>query len=196
MTVSPSILQPDGDTSATPSVSVSGAAGSSTIATGRKLSAAPDVSDVAVEDRFDRHRRSVTHGTSISEQFREKLETEIRTADANVVTEAVDGVEFALLDTDGYTHRYDFPPTPLLLDDLHRRRADGEPFATVGVGTDELYVRTTADVSVRDVADRAAELAPKADIATAGVREGKIEFLSGERDAVEDAVVAAVAESF
>ncbi|MDB2264281.1 OB-fold nucleic acid binding domain-containing protein [Halorubrum ezzemoulense] len=132
----------------------------------------------------------------VSEQFREKLEAEVETADANVVTEAVDGVEFALLDTDGYTHRYDFPPTPLLLDDLHRRRADGEPFATVGVGTDELYVRTTADVSVRDVADRAAELAPGADIATAGVREGKIEFLSGERDAVEDAVVAAVSESF
>jgi len=132
----------------------------------------------------------------VSEQFREKLETEIETADANVATEAVDGVEFALLDTDGYTHRYDFPPTPLLLDDLHRRRADGEPFATVGVGTDELYVRTTADVSVRDVAERAAELAPTADIATAGVREGKIEFLSGERDAVEDAVVAAVAEAF
>ena len=132
----------------------------------------------------------------VSEQFREKLETEVETADANVVTEAVDGVEFALLDTDGYTHRYDFPPTPLLLDDLHRRRADGEPFATVGVGTDELYVRTTADVSVRDVAERAAELAPNADVATAGVREGKIEFLSGERDAVEDAVVAAVAESF
>ncbi|TKX46831.1 S1 RNA-binding domain-containing protein [Halorubrum sp. SD690R] len=132
----------------------------------------------------------------VSEQFREKLEAEVETAGANVVTEAVDGVEFALLDTDGYTHRYDFPPTPLLLDDLHRRRADGEPFATVGVGTDELYVRTTADVSVRDVADRAAELAPGADIATAGVREGKIEFLSGERDAVEDAVVAAVSESF
>ncbi|MDB9251184.1 DHH family phosphoesterase [Halorubrum ezzemoulense] len=132
----------------------------------------------------------------VSEQFREKLEAEVETADANVVTEAVDGVEFALLDTDGYTHRYDFPPTPLLLDDLHRRRADGEPFATVGVGTDELYVRTTADISVRDVADRAAELAPGADIATAGVREGKIEFLSGERDAVEDAVVAAVSESF
>jgi len=132
----------------------------------------------------------------VSEQFREKLETEIGTADANVATEAVDGVEFALLDTDSYTHRYDFPPTPLLIDDLHRRRADGEPFATVGVGTDELYVRTTTDVSVRDVAERAAELAPTADIATAGVREGKIEFLSGERDAVEDAVVAAVAEAF
>ncbi|MGQ3328026.1 DHH family phosphoesterase [Halorubrum sp. FL23] len=132
----------------------------------------------------------------VSEQFREKLETELQTATENVVTEAVDGVEFAVLDTDGYTHRYDFPPTPLLLDDLHRRSANGEAYATVGVGTDELYIRTTADVSVRDVAERAAELAPNADVATAGLREGKIEFLSGERDAVEDAVVAAVAEEF
>ena len=131
----------------------------------------------------------------VSEQFREKLETELSTADANVVTEAVDGIEVAVLDTDGYTHRYDFPPTPLLLDDLHRRRADGEPYATLGVGTDELYVRSTADVSIRALADRAAELAPAADVAAAGVREGKLEFLSGERDAVEDAVVAALAEA-
>ena len=132
----------------------------------------------------------------VSEQFREKLETEVETATANVVTEAVDGVDFDVLDTDGYTHRYDFPPTPLLLDDLHRRRANGEAHATVGIGTDELYIRTTADVSVRGVAERTAELAPAADVATAGLREGKIEFLSGEREAVEDAVVAAIAEAF
>jgi len=132
----------------------------------------------------------------VSEQFREKLETEVGTAGENVVTEAVDGVEFALLDTEGYTHRYDFPPTPLLLDDLHRRNANGEAYATVGIGTDELYLRTTADVSVRDVAARASELAPAADVTTAGLREGKIEFLSGERDAVEDAIVAAVADAF
>ena len=132
----------------------------------------------------------------VSEQFREKLETEVKTATENVVTEAVDGIEFAVLDTDSYTHRYDFPPTPLLLDDLHRRNANGEAYATVGIGTDELYLRTTEDVSVRDIATRAAELAPAADVTTAGLREGKIEFLSGERDAVEDAIVAAVAEAF
>jgi Archaea-specific RecJ-like exonuclease, contains DnaJ-type Zn finger domain len=132
----------------------------------------------------------------VSEQFREKLETEIETASANVTTEAVGGVEVAVLDTDAYTHRYDFPPTPLLLDDLHRRRANGEAFATVGIGTDELYVRSTGDLSIRDIAARAAEIAPTADVATAGLREGKIEFLSGERGVVEDAVVAAVAEQF
>ena len=132
----------------------------------------------------------------VSEQFREKLETEVETATANIVTEAVGGVEFSVLDTDGYTHRYDFPPTPLLLDDLHRRNANGEAYATIGIGTDELYVRTSREVSVRDVAARAAELAPAADVTTAGLREGKIEFLSGERDAVEDAVVEAVADAF
>ena len=132
----------------------------------------------------------------VSAQFREKLETERETASANLVTESVNGVEFAVLDTDAYTHRYDFPPTPLLLDDLHRRHANGDAFATVGIGTDELYVRATGDLSVRSVASRAAEIAPGADVSTAGRREGKISFLTGERDAVEDAVVAAIADAF
>ncbi|WP_418282092.1 OB-fold nucleic acid binding domain-containing protein [Halorubrum sp. DTA98] len=147
------------------------------------------IADLLFEDGGD----LVAH---VSEQFREKLETEIDTATENVVTEAVGGVEFAVLDTDKYTHRFDFPPTSLLLDDLHRRHENGDAFATIGIGTDELYVRTSTDVSIRDVAARAAETAPAADIDTAGLREGKIEFLSGERDAVEDAVVAAVAEQF
>ncbi|GAB7091525.1 OB-fold nucleic acid binding domain-containing protein [Halorubrum luteum] len=147
------------------------------------------VADLLFEDGGD----LVAH---VSEQFREKLETELETAMANVVTEAAGGVEFAVLDTDKYTHRFDFPPTSLLIDDLHRRHANGEPFATVGIGTDELYVRTSEAVSIRDVATRAAETAPAADIDTAGVREGKLEFLSGEREAVENAVVAAVADEF
>ncbi|WP_435160445.1 OB-fold nucleic acid binding domain-containing protein [Halorubrum sp. SY-15] len=132
----------------------------------------------------------------VSAQFREKLETERETASANLVTESVDGVEFAVLDTDAYTHRYDFPPTPLLLDDLHRHHANGDAAATVGIGTDELYVRSTGDLSVRSVASRTAEIAPEADVSTAGRREGKISFLAGERDAVEDAVVAAIADAF
>ena len=131
----------------------------------------------------------------VSEQFREKLETEIRTAEANLETEHVDNVTFDVLDTEAYTHKYDFPPTPLLLDELHRRNREGD-YATVGIGTDELYVRTTADVSIREVAAEAAEIAPEADISVAGVREGKIEFLSGAREAVENAVVAAVADQF
>ncbi|SDY78626.1 DHH family phosphoesterase [Halopenitus persicus] len=130
----------------------------------------------------------------VSEQFREKLETELATARENLHTENVDGVRFTVLDTDAYTHRYDFPPTALLIETLHRRtrEADGESI-TLGIGTDELYLRSTADLSVREVAADAAEIAPEADVTTASVRDGTIEFLSGERDAVEDAVIAAVA---
>ncbi|WP_096389403.1 DHH family phosphoesterase [Halopenitus persicus] len=131
----------------------------------------------------------------VSEQFREKLGTELATARENLHTENVDGVRFTVLDTDAYTHRYDFPPTALLIETLHRRtrEVDGES-VTLGIGTDELYLRSTADLSVRDVAADAAEIAPDADVTAASVRDGTIEFLSGERDAVEDAVIAAVAD--
>ncbi|SEH46650.1 RecJ-like exonuclease, contains DnaJ-type Zn finger domain [Halopenitus malekzadehii] len=131
----------------------------------------------------------------VSEQFREKLETELATARENLHTEDVDGVRFTVLDTDAYTHRYDFPPTALLIETLHRRTHESDEVSvTLGIGTDELYLRSTADSSVREIAAAAAEIAPDADISTASVRDGTIEFLSGERDAVEDAVIAAVAD--
>jgi len=131
----------------------------------------------------------------VSEQFREKLDREAATAEANLDVETAGGVEFAVLDTDAFTHRFDFPPTGLLLDELHRRNREGD-FATVGIGTDELHLRTTADLSVREVAAAAAEHAPEADVTAAGVRDGRIEFLSGEREAVETAVVEAVADRY
>jgi RecJ-like exonuclease len=133
----------------------------------------------------------------VSEQFRTKLEDEVETAAANLEFEEREGVRFAVLDSEAYTHRFDFPPTPLLLDELHRRnRGDaGEPLVTVGVGTDELYLRSTADLDVRAVAAAAADREPGAGISAVGVREGRIEFLSGARDAVREAIVAAVAEA-
>jgi RecJ-like exonuclease len=131
----------------------------------------------------------------VAEQFREKLGAEVETAEANLERHETGGVRFAVLDADAYTHRFDFPPTPLLLDELHRRNRDGEAFVTVGIGTDELYVRTTGDVDLRAVADRASEIAPGAGIAVASLRDGRLEFLSGARDDVRDAVVAALAES-
>jgi RecJ-like exonuclease len=130
----------------------------------------------------------------VSEQFRAKLEDELGTARANLQSHETGGVRFAVLDADAYTHRFDFPPTTLLLDELHRQERDEGPFATVALGTDELYVRTTPTVDVREVADIAREFADDAGITALGVREGRIEFLSGRRDAVEDAVVAAIAE--
>jgi RecJ-like exonuclease len=129
----------------------------------------------------------------ISEQFRRKLDAEIDTATANIERREADGAAVDVLDTDAYTHRFDFPPTSLLLDELHRRRDDDDDARLiVGVGTDELYLRSDADLDVRGVAGDAADRAPDAGIAAASVRDGRLEFLSGRRDAAVDAVVDAV----
>jgi RecJ-like exonuclease len=131
----------------------------------------------------------------VSEQFREKVTTEVETAEVNMERRDAGGIGIAVLDADAYAHRFDFPPTPLLVDELHRRnRGENGVFVTVGLGTDELYVRSTADVDVRAAAERAADRAPDAGITAAGVREGRIEFLSGEREAVVESVIRAVVE--
>ena len=99
----------------------------------------------------------------------------------------------AVLDTDAYTHRFDFPPTGLLLDEIHRRERDEGPFVTIGVGMDELFIRSTDRVDIRAVASDTAVEVGDADVTALGVREGRIEFLSGRRDQVSEAVLDAIA---
>jgi RecJ-like exonuclease len=131
----------------------------------------------------------------VSDQFREKMDAEVETAAVNVERREAGGVSVAVLDADAYAHRYEFPPTPLLIDELHRRtETEGGPFVTVGLDEDDLYLRSTADLDVRAVAEAAREQAPDAGITAAGVREGRIEFLSGEREAVVEAVIRAAVE--
>jgi RecJ-like exonuclease len=134
------------------------------------------------------------HGLAeqVSTQFRTKLKAEMDTALANLETREAGGVEFTVLDTDSYTHRFDFPPTGLLLDELHRRDGQGTA-VTIGVGRDELQVRTSEDVDLRAVVDRVADAVPQAGVSARGTREGVVEFLAGERDAVVDAVIEEVA---
>ncbi|AXG11142.1 DHH family phosphoesterase [Haloplanus rubicundus] len=127
----------------------------------------------------------------ISEQFRRKLDAEVDTATANVETRDEGDLTVEVLDTDAYTHRFDFPPTSLLLDELGRRR---DADLIVGVGTDECYLRSAGDLDVRGVAGDAAERVDDAGITAASVRDGRIEFLSGRRDAAVDAIVAAAVE--
>jgi len=127
----------------------------------------------------------------VAEQFSEKLALEIETAEANLQRRAEGGVAFAVLDTAAFTHKYDFPPTALLIDELHRRHRDGA-FVTLGADEDEIVVRSTVDVDVREVAERVAEAVPDAGVAARG-GENRIEFVAGERDRVLDAVVEAVA---
>ncbi|WP_137288787.1 DHH family phosphoesterase [Natronorubrum halophilum] len=131
----------------------------------------------------------------VSEQFRDKLETELETARENLETEEVDGVTVAVLDTDAFTHRYNFPTTTLLLDALHRRQRDEGPFVTLGVGDDELHVRATESLNVRDLGDAIDDAAPNAGVSVVGGQDGHVEFLPGERDAVRDAALEALGET-
>jgi RecJ-like exonuclease len=128
----------------------------------------------------------------VSEQFRTRMDTEIETAEANLESHDVDGETVLVLDTDAYTHRYEFPPEPLLLDELYRRHRD-EGDALIGVGKDEAYIRSDADVDVRAVAETAREHAPGAALDVRGARDGRVEFLAGERDAARDALLDALA---
>ena len=128
----------------------------------------------------------------VSEQFVTKLDAELDTAVPNLEERAVDGVTVSVLDTDAYTHRYDFPPTRLLVDELSRRL---DSAAVVGVGTDELHVRTDGDVDLDSVVTELETAVPGAGVSNPGSRDPKLEFLAGEREAVIEAAVEAVAGS-
>jgi RecJ-like exonuclease len=128
----------------------------------------------------------------VATQFRERLETELSTAEPHLSVRGTNGVAFETLDVAAYTHKYDFPPVALLLDALHRR--DDRADVLLGVHEDELRVRSDDPVDVRAVADTVADELPDAGLTPRGARDGRIEFLSGERDAVVDAVVDALAD--
>ncbi|WP_338729366.1 OB-fold nucleic acid binding domain-containing protein [Haladaptatus sp. DJG-WS-42] len=130
----------------------------------------------------------------IAQQFRTKLDDELETAEANLDYVDEGGVNFAVLDTDAFTNRFDFPPTELLLDEVHRRNREGEPFVTIGLADDEIHIRATTNVDVREVAEAARLRVPNAGVTPRSAHDGKLEFLVGERDAVLEAVIATVAE--
>ena len=126
----------------------------------------------------------------VSEQFRQKLDTEVATATANLDVREIGGVSVGVLDADSYSHQYDFPPTALLADALHRRADDRT--VTIVYATDELFVRAPASVDVRAAAAAAGDAVPEGGVTAVGIRQNRIEFLSGAREAVVDAVAEAV----
>jgi len=134
----------------------------------------------------------------VSDQFREKMREEVETARQNLTERTADGVTFAVVDTDAFTHRFDFPPEALLVDELHRtlREEYDEPVVTIGLGGDDMRLRSDEDLDVRRVAEQAASTVPEAGIEVVGGREGHVEYLAGERDAVQNAVIAAIAKTF
>ena len=130
----------------------------------------------------------------VSEQFREKLEEALATARANAEVRAQGGTRFTVLDADSFTHRYDFPPTALLADELHRREKGEESQVTVVVAKDELYLRSDPTLDVRELADPVDGDVPDAGVRALGGRHGRLQFLAGKRDAVLQATLTAVAD--
>ncbi|WP_135828507.1 DHH family phosphoesterase [Halorussus halobius] len=156
-----------------------------------------DKRELVTDLLFEHDKRDLAE--HVAEQFRTKLETEIETVEPNLAIRGENDVSFTVLDTEAFTHRFDFPPTDLLLDEIHRRElgagdAPGDHHVTLGFDEDEIRVRSDGRVNARAVADAADEKSPEAGIAAKGTRDGRIEFLVGERDAALDAVVEAIAE--
>ncbi len=129
----------------------------------------------------------------VSQQYRTRMDTAIETADANLDEHDVAGRTVLALDTEAYTHRFEFPDTALLLDELFRRHPEAD--ALIGVGRDECHVRTNADVAIESVVATAREHAPAAALDARGARDGRIEFLAGEREAARDALITALADA-
>jgi RecJ-like exonuclease len=137
---------------------------------------------------WDERNRSLA--APISDQFEAKLETEIETARPHLERREAAGVTINVLDVEAYTHQYDFPPIGLLIDAIHRREVDSSEGTTVTIGLerDELRLESSAAVDVRAIGEAVAEDVPGAGVTPRGGRDGRIEFLAGERDAVLEAV--------
>lgn len=126
----------------------------------------------------------------VSEQFRAKLSEELDTVRTHVQTHERDGVQVAVLDTDAFTHRFDFPPTTLLLDALFRElSSDHDRLLVVGIDEADLQIRSSEEIDVRELGERVAEHVPDSGVLTSGVRRGRLSYLIGEREAVRDATV-------
>ena len=126
-----------------------------------------------------------------SEQFKERVAEEVRTAEPHLDTRDVDGRSFGVLDLDAFTHQYDFPPATILLGEL----AEGTGLdAVVGLAEDALYVWSPAVIDMRTVGEQTAEAVPDGGVETVGGRDGHLRFLVGRREAVMSAAVDAIAE--
>ncbi len=127
----------------------------------------------------------------ISEQFQKRMKTAVETAEAHLEEHETDAGTVLVLDTANYTHRFEFPPTELLLDELYRQNSD-TVVALVGVDEDEAYIRGDSSIDVATIVDTARNAAPKAALDARGARSGRVEFLAGERIQAQSALLSAL----
>jgi len=122
-----------------------------------------------------------------SEQFQDRVESELRTAEPHLRRHDANGTTVGVLDVDAFTNTYDFPPAGTLLAELAARNDDLT--AVVGVDEDRLLAEGEATIDMREVGKRVADAVPEGGVETRGGRDGRLVFLTGER---EDVIVAAV----
>jgi RecJ-like exonuclease len=128
----------------------------------------------------------------LAEQYDDHLGDALETATANAFEVPTEGPTVSVLDAVEFTSKYDFPPTELLVTELHRSL---ETPVTVVVEDDALYVESDEPIDRRAVADDAAGRHPAGGVEAMGGADGHIRFLQGERDAVIDVVIEAIGES-
>jgi len=127
-----------------------------------------------------------------SEQFRERVDSELRTTDPHLEHHDANGATVGVLDVDAFTNTYDFPPAETLLSELLARNDDLA--AVVGVDEDRLLAEAGVTVDMREVGKRVADTVPEGGVETRGGRDGRLVFLVGEREAVIAAAVEAVSD--
>lgn len=128
-----------------------------------------------------------------SDQYRELVDDAVGTAEAHLTREDVEGTTIGVLDTHAFTHEYEFPPVEVLLPELALQVPECD--AILAVGEDSLLVWSSAGVDLRRVGEEVREAVPAAGVETRGGYDGSIVFLQGEREAVIDAAITAVAAS-
>jgi RecJ-like exonuclease len=127
-----------------------------------------------------------------SEQFRERVDAELRTAEPHLGYHDANGATVGVLDVDAFTNTYDFPPAETLLAELAARNDDLA--AVIGVDEDQLLAAGEATIDMREVGKRVADAVPEGGVETRGGRDGQLVFLTGEREAVIAAAVEAVSD--
>jgi RecJ-like exonuclease len=142
-----------------------------------------------IEDLLFGERDLAEHA---AEQFRDRVEAELRTAEPHVERHGANGATLGVLDADAFTHHYEFPPIETLLAQLAGRNEDLT--AVLGVEEDRLLAHSEAPTDMREVGRRVADAVPDGGVETRGGRDGHLVFLSGEREAVVGAAIEAVAD--